>query len=401
MSFACAGAVPRESRAMTKPRHGFETLAIHAGQPHDPTTGAVMPPIVLSSTFAQSSPGEHKGFDYSRTNNPNRAALEHCLAALEGGAHALAYASGVAALAAVFQTLRPGDHVIAGDDCYGGTFRLLDKVLGPIGVQTSWVDLTDLTNVRRAINPRTKWIWLETPTNPTLKVLDVEAIAAIAHEKGVLVGVDNTFATPVLQRPLALGADLVAHSTTKYLNGHSDVVGGALVLDDPELAARLRFLQNACGAVPSPFDCFLVLRGLKTLPVRMQRHVENARALASFLETHPAVERVHYPGLASHPQHALAERTLAAPGGMIAIVVRGGSEGAFRMLRGTRLFTLAESLGGVESLIEHPATMTHGSMPEDLRLRNGIVDGLVRLSVGLESVADLRDDLATALDALR
>lgn len=378
----------------------FETLAIHAGQRPDPTTGAVMQPIVLSSTFAQSSPGEHKGYDYSRTNNPTREALEHCIAALEGGRHGLAYASGVAALAAVFQTLRPGDHVIAGDDCYGGTFRLLDKVLGPIGVQTSWVDLTDLANVRRAINSRTRWIWLETPTNPTLKVLDVAAIAEIAHAASVMVGVDNTFATPFLQRPLALGADLVAHSTTKYLNGHSDVVGGALVLDDEELAGRLRFLQNACGAVPSPFDCFLVLRGLKTLPVRMQRHVDNARVLAAFLEAHPSVERVHYPGLPSHPQFALASRTLAAPGGMISIVVRGGTEGAFRLLRGTRLFTLAESLGGVESLIEHPATMTHGSMPPDVRERNGVVDGLVRLSVGLESVHDLRDDLDQALRAL-
>lgn len=379
----------------------FETLAIHAGQRPDPTTGAVMPPIVLSSTFAQSSPGEHRGYDYSRTNNPTRESLEHCVAALEGGRHGLAYASGVAALAAVFQTLRPGDHVIAGDDCYGGTFRLLDKVLGPIGVQTSWVDLTDLANVRRAINSRTRWIWLETPTNPTLKVLDVAAIAEIAHASSVMVGVDNTFATPFLQRPLAIGADLVAHSTTKYLNGHSDVVGGALVLDDDELAARLRFLQNACGAVPSPFDCFLVLRGLKTLPVRMQRHVDNARVLAAFLEGHPAVERVHYPGLASHPQYDLARRTLAAPGGMISIVVRGGAEGAFQLLRGTRLFTLAESLGGVESLIEHPATMTHGSMPADVRERNGVVDGLVRLSVGLESVDDLRDDLDQALRPLR
>jgi len=379
----------------------FETLAIHAGQAPDRTSGAVMPPIVLSSTFAQSAPGVHKGYDYSRTNNPTRESLEQCIAALEGGRHGLAYASGVAALAAVFQTLRPGDHVIAGDDCYGGTFRLLDKVLGPIGVQTSWVDLTDVANVRRAINSRTRWIWLETPTNPTLKVLDIEAIAKIAHASSVLVGVDNTFATPFLQQPLALGADLVAHSTTKYLNGHSDVVGGALVLDDDELAARLRFLQNACGAVPSPFDCFLVLRGLKTLPVRMQRHVDNARVLATFLESHPAVERVHYPGLASHPQHALALRTLKAPGGMISIVVRGGLDAAFRCVGATRLFTLAESLGGVESLIEHPATMTHGSMPVEIRERNGVVDGLVRLSVGLESVDDLRDDLDRALAPLR
>lgn len=375
----------------------FDTLAIHAAQPADPRTGAVMTPIVLSSTFAQTSPGVHHGYDYSRTNNPTRETLERCLAALEGGVHGLCFASGVAALACVFQTLRPGDHVIAADDCYGGTFRLLDRVLGPIGVQTTWVDMTDLEAVRRALNPRTRWVWLESPSNPTLKVLDIAAIAAIAHEAGVLVGVDNTFATPYLQRPLSLGADLVAHSTTKYLNGHSDVVGGALVVSDDELASRLRFLQNAVGAVPSPFDCFLVLRGVKTLPVRMERHCRSAAELARFLEGHPEVERVHYPGLDSHPQKALADRCMRAPGGMVSFVLAGGDTAARRCVSRTRLFTLAESLGGVESLIEHPASMTHGSMPADVRLRNGVVDGLVRLSVGLEDVEDLRADLARAL----
>lgn len=382
---------------MTSDALHFDTLAIHAAQAPDPSNGAVMPSIVLSSTFAQSSPGVHRGYEYGRTNNPTRETLENCLAALEGGAHGLAFASGCAALAGVFQTLRPGDHVVAGDDCYGGTFRLLDKVLGPIGVQTSWVDMSDLDAVRRAINARTRWLWLETPSNPTLKVLDVEALVAIGHEAGVLVGVDNTFATPVIQRPLGLGADLVAHSTTKYLNGHSDVIGGALVVNDDGLAQRLRFLQNACGAVPSPFDCFLVLRGLKTLSVRMERHARNAAALALHLEQHERVERVHYPGLASHPQHALATRVMRSPGGMISFVVRGGGEAARTVLSSTRLFTLAESLGGVESLIEHPASMTHGSMPSDVRERNGVVDGLVRLSVGLEDLDDLRRDLDQAL----
>jgi cystathionine beta-lyase/cystathionine gamma-synthase len=375
----------------------FDTLAIHAGQAPDPSHGGVMPSIVLSSTFAQTAPGVHQGYDYSRTNNPTRETLERCLAALEGAKHGLAFGSGVAALACVFQTLRPGDHVIACDDCYGGTFRLLDKVLGPIGVQTSWVDMSDVTNVRRAVNSRTRWIWAETPSNPTLKVLDIAALAAIAREEDVLLGVDNTFATPVLQQPLALGAHLVAHSTTKYLNGHSDVVGGALLVNDDELAQRLRFLQNAIGAVPSPFDCFLVLRGLKTLPVRMDRHVANASILATFLESRPEIERVHFPGLASHPQYALAKRAMRGPGGMISFVLRGGGAAARRFVTHTRLFTLAESLGGVESLIEHPASMTHGSMPADVRERNGVVDGLIRLSVGLEAVDDLRDDLTHAL----
>lgn len=377
----------------------FDTLAIHAAQSPDPQTGAVMTPIVLSSTFAQESPGENKGYDYSRTNNPTRETLERCLAALEGAEHGLCFASGVAALACVFQTLRPGDHVIAADDCYGGTFRLLDRVLGPIGVQTSWIDMTDLETLRRALNPRTRWVWLETPSNPTLKVLDIAAISRVAHEAGVLVGVDNTFATPFIQRPLGLGADLVAHSTTKYLNGHSDVIGGALLVSDDELAARLRFLQNAVGAVPSPFDCYLVLRGLKTLSVRMERHARTAGLLAGHLEAHPAIERVHYPGLPSHPQKALAERVMRSPGGMVSFVLRGGGDAARRCVSSTRLFTLAESLGGVESLIEHPATMTHGSMPPDVRQRNGVVDGLVRLSVGLEDPDDLREDLDRALEA--
>ncbi|MFO0694583.1 MAG: cystathionine gamma-synthase [Polyangiales bacterium] len=375
----------------------FDTLAIHAAQEPDDRTGAVMTPIVLSSTFAHASLGQPRGYEYSRSNNPTRETLERCLAALEGGAHGLAFASGCAAMACVFQTLRPGDHVVASVDVYGGTFRLLDKVFGPIGVQTSWVDMRDPRNVREAINPRTKWVWAESPSNPTLSILDLAAIAEVAHQGGALFGVDNTFATPALQRPLALGADLVVHSTTKYLNGHSDVVGGAVVLDDAELAQRLRFLQNAVGAVPSPFDCFLVLRGVKTLPVRMARHGSSAQAVAQHLLAHPKVETVLYPGLPSHPGHAVAGRQMSGFGGMASFVVKGGEEAARAVLGATRLFTLAESLGGVESLIEHPASMTHASMPRDVRERIGVVDGLVRLSVGLEDPADLIDDLDRAL----
>lgn len=374
-----------------------ETLAIHAGFEPDPVTGAVMPAIELSSTFVQDAPGSPRAFEYARSGNPTRKTLESVLAALEGGAYALAYGSGVAAIAGVLQTLRPGDHVIAGHDCYGGTYRLLERVLGPMGVQTTWVDLKDPESVGRALNPRTRFVWLESLTNPTLRVLDVRAIAAIAHEAGVLVAVDNTFATPLGQRPLTLGADVVIHSTTKYLNGHSDVVGGAIVLDDRELAARLRFLRNATGAVPSPFDCFLVLRGLKTLSVRMQRHAENALVVARFLESHPAVARTIYPGLPSHPDHALASALLAQSGGMIAIEVAGGEEAARSVAKRTRIFALAESLGGVESLIEHPASMSHASMPASFREEIGVAPSLLRLSVGLEHADDLVEDLTQAL----
>ncbi len=384
-----------------RPAARLETLAIHAGQEPDPTTGAVMPPIVLSSTFAQPGPGEHRGFEYARTNNPTRQSLEACIAALEGGRHGFAFASGSAAMATLIHTLAPGDHIVACDDVYGGTFRLLDKVIGPLGIETSWVDLTDPARLEAAITPRTKLVWVETPTNPTLKVIDIARTIEVAHAHGVKVAVDNTFATPMLQRPLALGADIVVHSTTKYINGHSDVVGGAVVTSDDALAERLRFLQNSIGAVPSPFDCFLVLRGLKTLPVRMERHCASAATLAAFLVDRSEVERVHYPGLATHPQHDLAARQMRAPGGMVSFVVRGGLAAARRFVQTTRLFTLAESLGGVESLVGVPSMMTHAAVPEATRARLGISDGLVRLSVGLEAVDDLRADLEAGLSAAR
>lgn len=382
---------------MTATKLHIDTLAIHAGQAPDNETGAVMPPIHLSSTFAQQGPGKHKGYEYARTDNPTRRTLEHCIAALEGGAHGLAFASGCAATTTVLQLLRPGDHVVACDDVYGGTFRILERLFVPMGIRVSWVDLTAPSALEAAIEPATKLVWVESPTNPLLKVIDLAAVLATARDKGVLSAVDNTFATPILQRPLELGADLVVHSTTKYLNGHSDVVGGALVTRSDELHARLRFLQNAAGAVPSPFDCFLVLRGIKTLPLRMQRCAQSALALATWLEQHPAVSRVIYPGLPSHPQHALAQAQMALPGGMISIVLKGGAAAAVRMLERSQLFTCAESLGGVESLAEHPATMTHASVPHEARAKLGIDDGLVRLSVGLEAEADLRADLAQAL----
>jgi len=384
---------------MNDAKLSIETLAIHAGQSPDPLSGAVMPPIVLASTFAQQSPGVHKGFEYSRTNNPTRQTLEACVAALEGGEHGMAFGSGCAASTTLFLTLSAGDHVVASDDVYGGTFRILDKVMKPLGIETSWVDMTNPENVAAAMRPETKLVFVETPTNPMLKVVDIAAMVKIAHAGGAKVAVDNTFATPVLQRPLRMGADVVVHSMTKYLNGHSDVVGGIAVSSDAALVEKLRFLQNSVGAVPSPFDCFLVLRGLKTLAVRMKGHVESAQKIAAFLEARPEVERVYYPGLASHPQHALARKQMRGPGGMISFVVKGGLPAARRFLEKTELFTLAESLGGVESLIEHPAIMTHGSVPKAQREALGIVDGFIRLSVGLEGVDDLIADLTRALEA--
>lgn len=375
----------------------IETLAIHAGQSPDPVSGAVMPPIVLASTFAQESPGVHKGFEYSRTDNPTRRTLEACVAALEGGTHGACFGSGCAASTTLFLTLSAGDHIVSSDDVYGGTFRILDKVMKPLGVETTWVDMTDPQNVADAMRPETKLVFVETPTNPMLKVVDIAAVAEVAHAGGATVAVDNTFATPALQRPLSLGADVVLHSMTKYLNGHSDVVGGVAVTSDDALNERLRFLQNSVGAVPSPFDCFLVLRGLKTLAVRMKSHVESAQRIARFLEARPEVERVYYPGLESHPQHELAARQMKGPGGMISFVIAGGLPAARRFLETTELFTLAESLGGVESLIEHPAIMTHGSVPKEQREALGIVDGFIRLSVGLEGVDDLMADLERAL----
>ncbi len=382
-------------------KHGLETLAIHAGQAPDPVHGAVMTPLVLSSTFAQRSPGEHTGFEYARTDNPTRQTLEKCLAALEGAEQAVAFGSGCASMTTLFQTLRPGDHIVACDDVYGGTFRILDKVFKPMGVETTWVDMTDPNNVKGALRDATKFVWVETPTNPMLKVIDIAKIAELTKDHAAKLCVDNTFATPVLQRPLELGADLVCHSLTKYLNGHSDVVGGVLMTSDAELIEKLRFLQNATGAILSPFDSFMVLRGVKTLPVRMDRHAQSALTLASWLSEQDGVEKVLYPGLASHPQHETAMKQMKAGGGMITAVIEGGLPAARRFLETTELFTLAESLGGVESLIEHPAIMTHGAVPAETRAQLGIDDGLIRLSVGLESVDDLRDDLAAALKAAK
>ena len=380
--------------------YAFETLAVHAGYEPDPVHGAVMPPVVLSSTFAQPEPGKPLKYDYSRSGNPTRAALEAALAALEGGTRGFAFSSGCAAATTLLHSLQPGDHVVSGDDVYGGTFRLFDKVMKPFGILSSFVDLTDVTKFEAAITPQTRFVWFETPTNPTLKLADIAAISAIAARRGIRVVVDNTFASPVLQRPLALGATVVLHSTTKYINGHSDVVGGALVTSDPELCERIPFLQNAIGAVPSPLDCYLTMRGIKTLSVRMRAHVAGASELALRLAAHKSVARVHYPGLGSHPQHELAARQMSGPGGMISVELKTDLNGSRRFLQALRVFALAESLGGVESLAEHPALMTHASIPADNRRALGISDTLVRLSVGIEHVDDLWRDLEHALSAM-
>jgi cystathionine beta-lyase/cystathionine gamma-synthase len=371
----------------------LDTLCIHAGQEPDPVSGAVMTPIVLSSTFAQDGPGVHKGWDYSRAGNPTRDALERCLAALEGAKHGVAFGSGCAATTAVLLTLKTGDHVLVGDDVYGGTFRIFDKVLKQFGVEATFLDMTDPAKVRGAMRANTRLVWMETPSNPMLKVFDVAALAEVARSRGAVLAVDNTFATPMLQQPLALGATLSVHSTTKYLNGHSDVVGGAVMTSDDALAEKLHFLQKSVGGVPSPFDCYLVLRGLKTLGVRMQRHVQTARGIAEWLASHPKVERVRYPGLASHEGHALASRQMKGPGGMISFDLRGSLAQSAAFLKALRVFACAESLGGVESLAEHPAIMTHASLTPEARKALGIGDGLLRLSVGLEDAGDLRADL--------
>ena len=375
------------------------TLAIHGGQHPDPSTGAVMPPIYATSTYAQSSPGEHQGFEYSRTHNPTRFAYERCVAALEGGSRGFAFASGMAATATLLELLDSGDHVIAMDDLYGGSYRLFERVrTRSAGLSFSYVDMTDASAFEAAITAKTKLVWIETPTNPMLKLVDIRAIADIAHRRGLIVVVDNTFASPILQRPIEHGADIVMHSATKYLNGHSDMVGGMLVVgDNAELAEQLAFLQNSCGAVQGPFDSFLALRGLKTLHLRMRAHCENAQALAEFLDGHAAVEQVIYPGLASHPQHELAKRQMDGFGGIISVRIKGGFEAAKRFCERTELFTLAESLGGVESLVNHPAVMTHASVPVERRAQLGIHDDLVRLSVGVEGGDDLQADLKAAL----
>ncbi len=376
----------------------FDTLAIHAGQQPDPTTGAIMTPIYQTSTYVQAGPGEHKGYEYSRTQNPTRHALERCLAALEGAQFGAAFASGCAAADMLMHMMDAGDHVVCSDDVYGGTFRLFDKVFKRQGVAFSFVDLSRAENLEAALTPKTKAVWVESPTNPMMKVIDLARVAEIARRRGVLSICDNTFMTPFFQRPLDLGFDVVSHSTTKYLNGHSDCVGGFVATSRKDVADKMYFLQNAVGGVPSPMDAFLVLRGVKTLPVRMKRHQENAEKVAAFLAAHPKVEKVTYPGLASHPQHELAKRQMKGFGGMMTFVIRGGLESARRFLKAVHIFACAESLGGVESLIEHPAIMTHASVPKETREKLGIADGLIRLSVGIEDAQDLLDDLAQALE---
>jgi cystathionine beta-lyase/cystathionine gamma-synthase len=380
-------------------QHGFSTRAIHAGQDADPATGATVVPIYATSTYTQAAPGVHKGYEYSRSGNPTRAALETALAALEGGERGLAFASGLAATTAVFGALlRPGDEVAASADLYGGTFRLLERVFKPWGLSAKYTDDASAAGFEKIITPNTKLVWIETPTNPLLQVLDIAAIAEVAHKHGAKLAVDNTFASPYLQQPLALGADLVVHSTTKYLGGHSDVVGGCVV-GGKELLDAIKFYQNAAGGVPGPFDSYLVLRGLKTLAVRMDRHCDNAVSLASWLAQHSEVAQVYYPGLPDHPGHAVARKQMRAFGGMISLKLKGGIPAAKSFLTRTKLFSLAESLGGVESLVCHPTTMTHASIPKDVREARGVDDGLIRLSVGIEDVADLRADLERALAA--
>ncbi|MED5610560.1 cystathionine gamma-synthase [Pseudomonas sp. JH-2] len=378
---------------------GFATRVIHAGQAPDPSTGALMPPIYANSTYLQDSPGVHKGLDYGRSHNPTRWALERCVADLEGGSRAFAFASGLAAISATLELLDAGSHIVSGNDIYGGTFRLFERVRRrSAGHEFSFVDLTDTGAIEAALRPETRMVWIETPSNPLLRLADLEAIARLCRSRGILCVADNTFASPRIQRPLELGFDVVVHSTTKYLNGHSDVIGGiAVVGDNPELAERLGFLQNAVGAIAGPFDAFLTLRGVKTLALRMERHCANALELAQWLERQPQVARVHYPGLPSHPQHELARRQMNGFGGMISMDLATDLAGSKRFLENVRIFALAESLGGVESLIEHPAIMTHATIPPATRAELGIGDALVRLSVGVEDVEDLRADLAQAL----
>jgi len=375
---------------------GFATRAIHAGQDPDPSTGATIVPIYATSTYTQAGPGQHKGYEYSRSGNPTRAALETCLAALEGGERGLAFASGLAATTAVFATLKPGDEVAAAADLYGGTFRLLDKVFKPWGLAARYTDDPSVAGFEKIITPKTRMVWIETPTNPLLQIIDMEAVAKLAHTSGAILVVDNTFASPYLQQPLALGADIVVHSTTKYLGGHSDVVGGA-VIGSNKLLEPIKFFQNAAGGVPGPFDVYLTLRGIKTLAVRMEKHCANAKDLARWLLEHRAVATVLYPGLPNHPGHAVAKKQMRDFGGMLSIRLKGGVPAAKSFMTRIKVFQLAESLGGVESLVCHPATMTHGSIPAEVRTARGVDDGLVRLSVGIEDVEDLRQDLDQAL----
>ncbi len=376
--------------------NGFSTRAIHSGQEPDPTTGATIVPIYATSTYTQAAPGDHKGYEYSRTANPTRSALEECLASLEEGERGLAFASGLAATTAVLSTLRPGDEVVAAADLYGGTYRLLEKVFVPWGLKTKYTDDPSADGFANLITDQTRLVWIESPTNPLLQIVDISAIADLAHRAGAILAVDNTFASPCLQRPLTLGADLVVHSTTKYLGGHSDVVGGAIV-GSRDLLEPMAFYQNAAGGVTGPFDSYLTLRGVKTLAVRMQRHCENATRLAGWLTEQEQVEKVYYPGLADHPGHEIAKKQMSDFGGMLSLRLKGGTEAAMRFMKRTELFSLAESLGGDASLVCHPATMTHASIPKDIRLARGVDDGLIRLSVGIEDVDDLQNDLRRAL----
>lgn len=379
-------------------KHRFGTRAIHAGQSPDPSTGAIMTPIYATSTYVQESPGVHKGFEYSRSQNPTRFAYERCVADLEGGVRGFAFASGVAAMSTILELLDSGDHVIASDDLYGGTFRLFDRVkTRSSGLQFSFIDMSSPEAIRQAVRPSTKMIWVETPSNPLLKIIDLQAVSSLAKELRLIAVADNTFASPYLQRPIEFGFDIVVHSATKYIGGHSDLVGGIAVLSDAALAEQFAFLQNSLGAIAGPFDSFLALRGLKTLHLRMERHCSNAMRLAEWLNSHPAVERVLYPGLKSHPDHALAARQMKAFGGMLSVILKGDLEYARRVLERCEVFALAESLGGVESLIEHPAIMTHASIPAETRSSLGISDTLIRISAGVEDYEDLRADLEHAL----
>ncbi|MBO9701070.1 MAG: cystathionine gamma-synthase [Sporocytophaga sp.] len=376
----------------------FGTKAIHAGVEPDPSTGAIMTPVYQTSTYVQASPGDHKGYEYSRTHNPTRTALQNSLAALENGAHGLCFASGMAAIDTILKLLKPGDEVISTNDLYGGTYRIFTKVFAHYGIKFHFIPMDNVKEVEKYINSNTKLIWMETPTNPLLNIIDIKAIANLGKKHTIITVVDNTFATPYLQLPLEMGVDIVMHSVTKYLSGHSDVVMGAIILNDKEVAARLAFLQNACGAVPGPQDCFLVLRGIKTLHLRMERHCDNAAKIAQFLSEHPKVDKVYYPGLSSHPNHAVAQRQMKGFGGMLSFTLKGDKiEDAKRFLERAKLFSLAESLGGVESLCGHPATMTHASIPKEEREKAGLKDSLIRLSVGVEDVEDLIEDLGKAI----
>ena len=377
----------------------IETQVLHAGIQPDPTTGAIMTPIFQTSTYVQAGPSDHKGYEYARTQNPTRDALQNNLAALEGAAHGLCFSTGMGAVDACIKLLQPGDEVIATNDLYGGTYRIFTKVFEPLGIQFHFVDMSKPEEVRAKINGKTRMVWIETPTNPLLRIIDIEAVASIGHEAKAIVVVDNTFSSPYLQNPLKWGADLIMHSATKYINGHSDVVMGVLITDNDELHQRLAFLQNTCGATPGPQDCFLVLRGIKTLHIRMQRHCENGRAVAEFLAQHPKVGEVHWPGFENHPNHAVAKKQMRDFGGMISFTLKDDDiDKAVTVLKSTQYFALAESLGGVESLIGHPATMTHASIPREQRMANGLKDSLIRLSVGIEHIDDLLADLSQALD---